>query len=228
MPVRPELSAASWSTSSVRPDPFVVSIPEAAKLLGISKDLAYDLARRGELPGALRLGRRWRVSLVRLRQALHGPEHGDAQDARHLPVAIAVVAAKWRNSWKWPSISSLLARRMYPLVRPSGRQGAEPSADLLRRNGSSTSSTPTNWASSRCSAWRWARNPPSISSIAMKRRACVLVGPTVATRWRTVSEWAMRSCRRAQLISVQRNAHNSPRLAPVTAPRAIPAASTGS
>lgn len=53
-------------------DPHVVSVPEAAELLGISKDLAYDLARRGELPGAFQLGRRWRVSLVRLRGAVHG------------------------------------------------------------------------------------------------------------------------------------------------------------
>ena len=53
-------------------DPYVVSVPEAATLLGISKDLAYDLARRGELPGAFQLGRRWRVSLVKLRAAVHG------------------------------------------------------------------------------------------------------------------------------------------------------------
>ena len=39
-------------------DPYVVSVTEAAALLGISKDLAYDLARRGELPGAIHLGRR--------------------------------------------------------------------------------------------------------------------------------------------------------------------------
>ncbi len=53
-------------------DPHVVSVLEAATLLGISKDLAYDLARRGELPGAFQLGRRWRVSLVKLRAAVHG------------------------------------------------------------------------------------------------------------------------------------------------------------
>ncbi len=39
-------------------DPFVLTVPEAAELLGISKDLAYDLCRRGEMPGALQLGRR--------------------------------------------------------------------------------------------------------------------------------------------------------------------------
>lgn len=61
-------------------DPYVVSVPEAARLLGISKDLAYDLARRGELPGAFQLGRRRMVSLVRLRAAVHGPEHGGTEE----------------------------------------------------------------------------------------------------------------------------------------------------
>lgn len=62
-----------------RADPYVVSVPEAARLLGISKDLAYDLARRGELPGAFQLGRRWRVSLIRLHAAVHGTEDGAAR-----------------------------------------------------------------------------------------------------------------------------------------------------
>jgi excisionase family DNA binding protein len=65
-----------------RGDPYVVSVPEAARLLGISKDLAYDLARRGELPGAFQLGRRWRVSLIRLRALVHGPEDGAAKYVR--------------------------------------------------------------------------------------------------------------------------------------------------
>lgn len=60
-------------------DPHVVSVPEAASLLGISKDLAYDLARRAELPGAFQLGRRWRVSLVKLRAAVHRPENRASQ-----------------------------------------------------------------------------------------------------------------------------------------------------
>jgi excisionase family DNA binding protein len=42
-----------------RPDrePLTLSVPEAAKLLGVSPDLVYDLVAVGELP-ALRLGRR--------------------------------------------------------------------------------------------------------------------------------------------------------------------------
>ncbi|HVW32423.1 MAG TPA: helix-turn-helix domain-containing protein [Acidimicrobiia bacterium] len=40
-----------------RPERLVLSVPEAAGLLGISRSLAYSLAARGELP-ALRLGGR--------------------------------------------------------------------------------------------------------------------------------------------------------------------------
>lgn len=64
-----------------RSDPHVVSVPEAAEMLVISKDLAYDLARRGELPGAFQLGRRWRVSLIKLRAAVHGSQDGAPQHA---------------------------------------------------------------------------------------------------------------------------------------------------
>ena len=74
------LGIKRWLQERTGSDPYVVSVPEAARLLGISKDLAYDLARRGKLPGAFQLGRRWRVSLVRLRAAVHGPEDSAAQE----------------------------------------------------------------------------------------------------------------------------------------------------
>jgi excisionase family DNA binding protein len=45
---------------------LTLTVLEAAKLLGISRNGAYELAARGELPGARRLGRRIIVS----RQAL--------------------------------------------------------------------------------------------------------------------------------------------------------------
>lgn len=32
------------------------SIPEVGEILGISRNLAYELARRGELPGVIHLG----------------------------------------------------------------------------------------------------------------------------------------------------------------------------
>ena len=61
-------------------DPNVITVPEAARELGISNDLAYSLARRGELPGAFQFGRRWLVSRVRLRRFLHGSEDLGTQE----------------------------------------------------------------------------------------------------------------------------------------------------
>lgn len=40
----------------------VLSVPEAAKVLRISRSRAYELAQGGELPGVLRIGRSVRVS----------------------------------------------------------------------------------------------------------------------------------------------------------------------
>jgi len=44
---------------------LTLSIPEAAKTLGISRNLAYELAARGELPGVIKLGQK-RVVCSRL------------------------------------------------------------------------------------------------------------------------------------------------------------------
>ena len=47
------------------------SVSEAAAILGISKNLAYELAKRGELPGAIKLGqKRIVVSRVQLERLL--------------------------------------------------------------------------------------------------------------------------------------------------------------
>lgn len=35
---------------------MTLSIPEVAEMLGISRNLAYQLAAKGELPGLIRLG----------------------------------------------------------------------------------------------------------------------------------------------------------------------------
>lgn len=53
-----------------------VSIPEAARLLGIHEITAYTWARSGRLPGVVRLGRRVRVRLSELRRWM------DAQQQR--------------------------------------------------------------------------------------------------------------------------------------------------
>lgn len=49
------------------------SVAQAAAILGISSDLAYSLAKRGQLPGAIRLGlKRWIVSRSQLERFLEG------------------------------------------------------------------------------------------------------------------------------------------------------------
>lgn len=50
-----------------------LSVPEAAKLLGISRGLAYELARSGKLP-AVRFGRRLLIPKVALQRMLNLPQ----------------------------------------------------------------------------------------------------------------------------------------------------------
>jgi excisionase family DNA binding protein len=51
------------------------TIRETAAKLGISKNLAYDLARRGELPGVIKLGqKRLVVSKLAIERLLQGED----------------------------------------------------------------------------------------------------------------------------------------------------------
>jgi len=49
---------------------LTLSVEEACRLLGIGRTAGYELARRGSLPGVLRLGRRFVVSRPALELAL--------------------------------------------------------------------------------------------------------------------------------------------------------------
>jgi hypothetical protein len=60
------------------PQPEVESVAWAAHELAISENFAYQLAREGKLPGAIRVGAKWRVSVVRFRAAVHGGPLPDA------------------------------------------------------------------------------------------------------------------------------------------------------
>lgn len=62
-----------WEVVVMDKSTLVVSVEEAAELLGISRGLAYELVRRGELP-ALRLGRRLVVPRRRLLALIDGDE----------------------------------------------------------------------------------------------------------------------------------------------------------
>jgi excisionase family DNA binding protein len=53
-----------------------LTVPEAAELLGISRGVAYEAARSGELP-VIKLGRRLLVPRARLLELLGEPSHGN-------------------------------------------------------------------------------------------------------------------------------------------------------
>ena len=57
---------------------LTVTVDEAAEMLGIGRNLAYELAARGKLPGARRLGKRIIVSRKALDEFLRDPTRGDA------------------------------------------------------------------------------------------------------------------------------------------------------
>lgn len=63
-----------------------LSIAEAARVLGISSDLCYDLARRGEIP-VIRLGtKKMRVPTHKLKAMLGIPERGATPAPLQTPI----------------------------------------------------------------------------------------------------------------------------------------------
>jgi excisionase family DNA binding protein len=52
----------------------LISIPEAARRVGLHPDTLYRLARSGQFPPAIQIGSRWRVSIPRLERFLHADE----------------------------------------------------------------------------------------------------------------------------------------------------------
>lgn len=54
---------------SAKMEPKTVSVPEAGRWLGISRNASYEAARRGEIP-TIRIGRLLRVPIVALERKL--------------------------------------------------------------------------------------------------------------------------------------------------------------
>jgi excisionase family DNA binding protein len=50
----------------------LISIPAAARRIGLHADTLYRLCRSGQFPPAFQIGSRWRVSVPRLERYLHG------------------------------------------------------------------------------------------------------------------------------------------------------------
>jgi excisionase family DNA binding protein len=65
-------------STTVTEERRTLTIEEAAAVLGIGRSLAYDAARRGEIP-AIKIGRRLVIPRERLEALLAG-ENGERQD----------------------------------------------------------------------------------------------------------------------------------------------------
>lgn len=57
---------------------MTMSVPEAGRLLGLSRNAAYEAARRREIP-VLRFGRKLRVPRVALERLLRGGNNDHAE-----------------------------------------------------------------------------------------------------------------------------------------------------
>jgi len=49
-----------------------ISVPEAARRIGLHADTLYRLCRTGRFSPAIQIGSRWRVSVPKLERYLHG------------------------------------------------------------------------------------------------------------------------------------------------------------
>jgi len=59
-------------------EPDLISIPEAARRVGVHSDTLYRLCRTGRFPPAIQIGSRWRVSVPRLERFLHADATEDS------------------------------------------------------------------------------------------------------------------------------------------------------
>jgi len=60
---------------------LTLTVAEAAAMLGISRNLGYALAKRGELPGTIKLGqKRLVVSSVAIKKLLQGEDTQKGND----------------------------------------------------------------------------------------------------------------------------------------------------
>ena len=57
-------------------EPLTLTVEEAGRLLGVSRGLAYEAARRGEIP-TIRIGRRLLIPRARLLELVNGEAASD-------------------------------------------------------------------------------------------------------------------------------------------------------
>ncbi|MCG5451000.1 helix-turn-helix domain-containing protein [Micromonospora hortensis] len=79
-----DLPLGTWTTERIRALGMVTDLSTAARIFGLSRSVAYDLAKRGEFPVAvLRFGSRYRVPVAAILHALHLPDGDDSHQPPH-------------------------------------------------------------------------------------------------------------------------------------------------
>ena len=58
------MSKSNWREETT------ISLPYGCEILGIGKTMGYELARKGDFPGAIRIGNRFVISTAALRKVL--------------------------------------------------------------------------------------------------------------------------------------------------------------
>ena len=82
--------------------PLTLTIPQAARMLGISVSKAYEAARSGQLP-TLRVGARVLISRRRLEELIDGPVNAAGHDPPDdridgtVPTELQKIEPNWRN-----------------------------------------------------------------------------------------------------------------------------------
>ena len=67
-------STAAWTSERIRALGTVTTVPIAASIFGLSRSVAYDLIHTDRFPvPVLRFGRRYRIPVAAICQALHLP-----------------------------------------------------------------------------------------------------------------------------------------------------------
>lgn len=77
--------------------PLTRTVPEAATLLGIGRNAAYEAVRNGEIP-AIRIGKRWLVPVAALERLLQAQEPPEARPPDQATVSKATIASRRRSS----------------------------------------------------------------------------------------------------------------------------------
>jgi hypothetical protein len=75
-----------WTEQRIRALGLVTDVATAARIFGLSRAAAYDLAKRGQFPvTVLRFGSRYRVPVAAILQALHLPVGDDQPPGANPP-----------------------------------------------------------------------------------------------------------------------------------------------